>query len=380
MKTTRDHPALRGLAAVWLRVNCPCARCRDPRSGQRLAAITDVPADVAVDEVSVSGDIVEVIFGPDGHRASFDRRWLAEYGPFGGSAAPDGRTEAAKRLWTAGDISADLPRGHWPKYLASPGHRRECLHGLMSAGFVLLHDVPPEPGLVLDVAASLGFVRETNYGRLFDVRVEPAPGNLAFTALPITPHTDNPYRDPVPTVQLLHCLTAADEGGNTGLVDGFMAARLLRTENPAAFSLLARTPVQFRYADATAELTATRPVIGLDPIGRIREIRFNHRSLQPVRLAPREAGSYYAAYRAFAVLLTRPELMLSFRLAPGDCLVFDNTRIMHARTGFAATGPRHLQGCYADLDGVASALAVLRRDQRPAGHSQEEQDEPDQPG
>ena len=45
----------------------------------------------------------------------------------------------------------------------------------------------------------------------------------------------------------------------------------------------------------------------------------------------------------------------------GDCIAFDNTRVLHARTGFAATGTRHLQGCYADLDGVRSSLAVLRR-------------------
>jgi len=62
-----------------------------------------------------------------------------------------------------------------------------------------------------------------------------------------------------------------------------------------------------------------------------------------------------------AVLVTRPDLMLTFRLEPGDCVVFDNTRILHARTGFAATGQRHLQGCYADLDGAASTMAVLRR-------------------
>jgi gamma-butyrobetaine dioxygenase len=65
-------------------------------------------------------------------------------------------------------------------------------------------------------------------------------------------------------------------------------------------------------------------------------------------------------------MLNRPELMLTFRLEPGDCLVFDNTRILHARTGFAATGRRHLQGCYADLDGVASTLALLRREQAAA--------------
>jgi gamma-butyrobetaine dioxygenase len=27
------------------------------------------------------------------------------------------------------------------------------------------------------------------------------------------------------------------------------------------------------------------------------------------------------------------------------------------------TGGRHLQGCYADLDGLASTLAVLRREE-----------------
>ena len=39
---------------------------------------------------------------------------------------------------------------------------------------------------------------------------------------------------------------------------------------------------------------------------------------------------------------------------------------MHARTAFSVTGGRHLQGCYADLDGLASTLAVLlRREETP---------------
>ena len=45
------------------------------------------------------------------------------------------------------------------------------------------------------------------------VRVTATPSNLAYTGLPISPHTDNPYRDPVPTVQLLHCLSNAVDGG-----------------------------------------------------------------------------------------------------------------------------------------------------------------------
>ena len=38
---------------------------------------------------------------------------------------------------------------------------------------------------------------------------------------------------------------------------------------------------------------------------------------------------------------------------------------MHARTAFNVTSGRHLQGCYADLDGLASTLAVLQREEIP---------------
>jgi gamma-butyrobetaine dioxygenase len=359
--------ALHGLPAIWLRGNCQCADCLDPGSGQRLVDVTDLPADVVVATVITSGDVVEVVFDPDGHRAAFDRAWLARFAsPGPGQLADDDaddRVEDAKRLWSTDAFSDGFPEGSWPRYLSDPAHRRSCLAAVLREGFVRLSDVPCEPGAVLMVAESMGYVRETNYGRLFDVRVEATPANLAYTSLPIAPHTDNPYRDPVPTVQLLHCLHNAVQGGTSGLVDGFAVAAALREQDPAAFGVLTSTPVTFRYSDAATRLRATRPLIGLDPRGRIREIRFNGRSLEPVRLPAEETIAFYAAYRTFAELITSPEQMLTLRLNPGDCLIVDNTRILHARTGFAATGRRHLQGCYADLDGLASTLAVLDRDQ-----------------
>jgi gamma-butyrobetaine dioxygenase len=362
------HPALRGVPAVWLRANCPCARCQDPGSGQRLVAVTDLPADVTVTEVLASDGTVEVIFGPDGHRAVFAAGWLARYDDRGPDGQDDDRTEDAKCLWAAADLGGGIPQGWWPRYLTDPEHRSACLSAVLTHGVVVLHEVPCEPGAVLAVARSLGYVRETNYGRLFDVRAEPVAANLAFTRLPIAPHTDNPYRDPVPTVQLLHCLhTAADGGGDSTFTDGFRTAAVLRRQDPAAFTCLTTTPVTFAYADAAAVLRATGPMIGLDPRGRIRQIRFNGRSLAPVRLPAAQARVYYAAYRAFAELAAGPDAMVTARLAPGDCVIFDNTRILHGRTAFAdgggGGGRRHLQGCYADLDGLASAVAVLARNQ-----------------
>jgi len=353
--------------AIWLRDNCPCAQCLDPGSGQKLKDITELPPGLAVSAVQDTGESVVVTYAPDGHRSAFSRSWLAAHAP-GAGHDRDGRTEDDKELWRPADLdpaAGRLPEASWPCYLAEPAERARALDAVLRWGFVLLRDVPAEPGLVLEVAASFGFVRETNYGRLFDVRIEPRPGNLAYTSRRILPHTDNPYRDPVPTVQLLHCLRAADDGGDTGLVDGFAAARELRATDRETFDLIAGTPVPFGYQDKGTELRASQPLIELSPRGRIRAVRFNNRSMRPLRLPYAQVTAFYAAYRRWAELLARPERQLNLRLGPGDCLVFDNTRVLHARTAFSGTGGRHLQGCYADLDGLASTLAVLRRGEIP---------------
>ena len=337
---------LDGLSAVWLRDHCRCAQCRDPRSGQRLFDVTDLPEDVRVAEVVASPASVTVTFAPDGHRSEYARTWLREH------ADGDGRTEDDKQLWSAGDLPTPLPRTAWSAYLADPV---PALRQVLRLGFAVLTATPVREGAVLDVAATFGYVRETNYGRLFDVRVEPDPNNLAFTDRAIGPHTDNPYRDPAPTVQVLHCLRNDVEGGVSGLLDGFHAADVLRAEDRAAFDTLTGTPVTFAWSDATTALRADRPVIELDPLGRIRQVRVNNRC---TTVPPAAAHDFYPAYRAWARIVARPGLPVRLRLDPGDCLILDNTRVLHSRSAFGGPGRRHLQGCYADLDALAGTVAV----------------------
>ncbi len=164
-------------------------------------------------------------------------------------------------------------------------------------------------------------------------------------------------------MQLLHCLKNSVEGGESGLVDGFMAASILRVEDPRSFDVLTSTPVDFAWSDALHSLRATRPLIEVDELNRVRSVRFNNRSMQALHLEYDEVVQFYAAFRRFAEILARPELELTFRLGPGDCVIFDNTRLMHSRTAFedSRTGSRHLQGCYADLDGLASTVEMLER-------------------
>ena len=57
-----------------------------------------------------------------------------------------------------------------------------------------------------------------------------------------------------------------------------------------------------------------------------------------------------------------PEFEIRFLLNRGDLVMFDNCRLLHGRTGFdPRQGPRHLQGCYIDIDGPRSLYRVLRR-------------------
>lgn len=351
------------LSPYWLRDNCPCPECRDPRNGQKLFQVTDLPDDLAILERDEQDGRLAVLWS-DGHRSHYPLEWL-DAEDTGGTG--DGRSEAGKRLWAAADFAAGLPEADWAAYLADPAERAAVLGAVLRSGFAVLRGVPVVEGQVLDVARTFGYVRETNYGRLFDVRVEADPNNLAFTSAAIAPHSDNPYRDPVPTLQLLHCLDNSAVGGDSGLVDGFRAAAQLRSEDPAAFAVLTRTLVPFVFRDRATELRADRPLIELDALGRIREVRFNNRSISTLRLPAAELDAFYAAYRRFAAVTLRPELRLDFRLGPGDCLVFDNVRLLHARTAFeppagdGTGGSRHLQGCYADLDSLASSLAVLNR-------------------
>ncbi len=354
------------LPPFWLRDNCPCPSCRDGFSGQKLFQILDLPGGLRVDSVRDHGDAVEVVWSPDGHVSRYSSTWLAANQPIA-VVASDGRTEVDKQLWGDAELLAGMsPTADWSAYLADDVVRRDALDAVRRLGFVLLRGVPAVERQVLTVVESFGFVRRTNYGDLFDVRVEPNPTNLAFTSSRIQPHTDNPYRDPVPTIQALHCLCNDADGANSGLVDGFAAAAALRAADPDAFDVLARVAVPFEYRDATTVLRTEQPLIQLDGRGRIRTVRFNNRSIGTLRLPAAELDGFYAAYRTFASIILEPQRQLDLRLEPGDCLVFDNTRLLHARTAYAADGRRHLQGTYADLDSLFSTLALLDESTRSA--------------
>lgn len=346
------------LHALWLRENAPDAATRHPTSGQKYRTAVELDPATRITAAELDDGEIVVRFAPDGHRTRFSPAWLDA------SALAPRRRQAplwvrdGLTLWHHG-LDADAIARPFDAVAAGGAALRDWLDLVASHGAAILRGGPIAPRTVERVTAWFGHVRETNYGRVFDVRRKADASNLADTGLGLEVHTDNPYRDPVPGLQLLHCLESAAEGGDSVLVDGFAAALALNERDPEAFETLRRTRLRFAYRDAAAVLEAESPILEVAADGELVAVRYNNRSLATPPMEPATAERFYRAYRAFAGILAEPARSTRFALRPGDLFIVDNRRVLHGRTAFTGAGSRWLQGCYADRCGLHSTRALL---------------------
>lgn len=359
--TTPDGPVR--FHAMWLRDNAWDEGTRAPGNGQRLVALRDIPADTYITDVTVNGDAVDVRFAPEGKTITYDAHWLAQNAYDRPAPVQKGWLSAGTEPWDA-RLMGSVPTGDFAAMTRDQHALRDWLALVNRYGFGKLENGPIEDGALFKVVDLFGYVRETNYGRKFEVRTEVNPTNLAFTGLGLQAHTDNPYRDPVPSVQVLYCLESSAAGGENMVVDGFAAALRLRDENPDYFTTLSSYCARFEYAGEDGVcLQSRRPMIELAPDGELIAVRFNNRSLAAVTDVPfDEMQTWYAAYRRLGEIIDDPAMEVTFRLEPGEAFVVDNTRVLHARKAYSGTGTRWLQGCYSDKDGLRSTYAAMCRD------------------
>jgi gamma-butyrobetaine dioxygenase len=271
-----------------------------------------------------------------------------------------GWASSTTKLWGA-ELTQSLPSQAFETVENDLQILKRWLSDVRCYGFALITDLPDHPEAFLKVVDWFGYIRETNYGRYFEVRSEVNPVNLAYTSQGLQAHTDNPYRDPVPSMQILACIENSTEGGDSIVIDGFSAAAQLQQENPEHFELLSSYCARFKYAgEKGVTLQSKRPMIELNADGELLVVRFNNRSAAPfVDIPFDKMPAYYDAYRHFSEILERDENRVSFKLQARQLFIVDNTRVMHSRTAFSGSGTRWLRGCYPDKDGLLSILASL---------------------
>lgn len=347
--------------AVWLRDNALDAETRSPDNGQRLITLLDQPPTSLIESATwLDSDTLHIRFQDNPQDYHYPLNWLLANSYDHPAPKQSGWTNTHLKRW-GHELQSHIPAISYPQAKQDKTAFIDWLAAIRRYGFATMNDLPEDPEALLEVTELFGFVRETNYGRFFDVRSEVNPVNLAYTGLGLQAHTDNPYRDPVPTMQILSCIENTTDSGESIVVDGFQVAAILQQEDAAHFDLLTQYNARFRYAgSADTDLSSKRPMIELGPDGELLAIRFNNRSAAPFTDIPFDVmPQYYQAYRHFTEIIERPENRVSFKLQAGELFIVDNTRVMHSRTAFSGSGTRWLRGCYPDKDGLLSTLAVL---------------------
>ena len=337
---------------IWLRDNCDCPVCGDPTHGEKRFRIVDVPVDI--EPLSVrwhSGNALEILWKPNGHRSIYNASWLRQHCY---SATERRHRQHQPILWDS-QIVTSLPQIAYEEVRTGDKSRLQLLEHLRDYGICFLRNVPSQTVELESFAQSFGPLLETNYGRVFEIVVDPEESqkSVANSQINLIPHTDDAYQYAPPGIIFFHCLMANNDGsGQSTFVDGFQIAEVLRQEDSEAFDLLCRYEVPFRkhYA-ARIDMRFSSPVFCLDSGGNLKEVRISNLFAAPLDLPEEIIEPFYAAYRKLMQLYTDPRYCLKQGLQPGDLVMFDNHRVLHGRTAIGRQNQRrHLRYCSVDRD------------------------------
>lgn len=362
---------------LWLRDACQCPKCVHPSTLQKLHRLTDIPADIcpATDGVDHKQDGIHIRW-TDGHESFHSFTFLERYSS--ASSLSAFHRDVPAKSWNASTItkSPDL----FVPYddLSEPSRLLGAITQLTRFGLLLVTGVPTDNTEdatceTRRLATLFGEIRPTFYGELWDVKNIAGSRNIAYTNLDLGLHCDLLYFEHPPRYQMLHCIRNRVMGGTSIFVDGLHVANTLRRTHPEDFNILSTTRVPFHYINDGHHLHHEHPTIDLERVPTsssaertVKYINYSPPFQAPLLLSP-TLLEFHTALKHFAALLDVPDNRMEYVLREGDAVLFDNRRVLHARTAFTDTGHsvdgepnRWLKGCYIESDALLDRGRVLR--------------------
>lgn len=333
----------------FLRHNCPCDR--HPLTGERTLCSSDI-ADWIRPALAqmVDGDL-EIIW-PDGHMSNYPRAWLREHAyAVGAPEVPRIPADPARlEIQAAGRSLADQVAAALERV-----EREGAAIVRRDPGSSVAPEDATEAIIEAFAAAGLAIV-PTHFGRLEDLRTDNTTNantdQLGYTDAPVDLHTDQPFIAAPPRLQLLHSIRAADRGGESVLADARSIFRYLEASDRRVAEVLASVPVRFHRRQRAFESVVDSPLIA-DTSEREFMIRASYFTLAPHRVDFAAMAELYRAHDRFFRLARDPRNHYETLLRPGDWLLYNNHRMLHARTGFK--GPRWVRGIYFERQDPAGA-------------------------
>ena len=325
----------------WLRHQCDC--CRHPQTRERTLRPSDVALDITPRSVALSPDGARLfVVWPEAggeHASDYALDWLRA-----NAYAPD----AAEIPLPPSDTNGlEL---HASAFESREALASEAVARVLASGAVWVRGAGLDTAAWIDafLAQSLRVI-PTHFGRIEDLRTDNTTNQntdqLGYTDAAVDLHTDQPFLAEPPRFQMLHCMQPAESGGDSQVADARAAAEYLRRTEEHAFALLSSVPIRFHRVQKKFEKLHVSPLLELRD-GVLFRVRSSYFTMAPQQAEFAQMEAWYRAYQRWERLVGDPRHSYRFRLDAGDFLLYDNWRMLHARTSFR--GARWVRGVYFD--------------------------------
>ena len=160
-----DHvAALSRFHYDWLRDNCGCYECRNPKTGQRILRTVE---DAEPDSVKADDEQVEIKW-KDGHSSQFVLSWLLEnsycHHNIDNIKTP-GIKKPKQMLWDAEYFrNRELPSVDYEEYMKSDEELLKMLQKFRQYGLCFIHNTPVSEEATGNALRRIGPLRRTYYG------------------------------------------------------------------------------------------------------------------------------------------------------------------------------------------------------------------------
>ncbi|KAF3481850.1 uncharacterized protein GIQ15_04609 [Arthroderma uncinatum] len=359
----------------FLRESCDCARCIHPSTRQRTFEAAQIPIGIGAKDVEVDSSSVKIkwqddIPGFEDHISTFKNSYLADLAK---ADVPDSDLSPPS-LW---DKKAFEKSNRWvtfEDYMQDGATFSDAMMQLKNFGLLFLRNVPEDTESVAKIATRLGPIKNTFYGPTWDVKNIPDPKNVAYTNDALGFHMDLLYLNEPPGYQFLHCMKNELPGGESLFADSFHAANILRQTHNNHFTLLNERRVGFGYKNDNQDYISRRRTIEISgAYGKKSVVRVNYSPpFQVATTNNHRAGlkvdqshnHIVQSLKVFKSILERKSNVVKLKLNAGECVIFQNQRVVHGREAFASAEgsegrDRWLRGTYVDDDAVRSKFKSL---------------------
>ncbi|KAG6048346.1 hypothetical protein E4U39_007505 [Claviceps sp. Clav50 group G5] len=413
----------RRLHAATLRDECGCPICRDESSGNKTFASVEIPPEIRIVGVRATQDGLGIQFANDVVR--FEGRahetvvpWervervvsASSYCPASvsssvsasasqsasASASPARRhpnslfhrkqallARTGVHYWDASTLSTQIRKIDYHAFMASSSSPSsssssspssyspafwDVLITLLRLGIVYLTHVPRHESSLTNIISRIANLRETCYGRTFDVRAKPHAENVAYTSGYLGLHQDLCYLAPPPMIQVLHCMDNSCEGGESLFSDGERVGRLLwpfvrgGSGSSDKMGVLAEHAVPYQYDQHGYYYRAERSVLRREADGSFGGVYWSPPFQGRYEQEDVDLRAWIPAARVFDGLINDPAAVYRYKMQEGECVLFDNLRVLHGRNAFDAAhrgGSRWLRGGYIAAEDFLSRATYI---------------------